>query len=98
MWVKNIQTGLVWEVTGKLADRLSLDPNYQIIEEKQQIKKEEQQSSKDNKKTNNKIPDYMQLSWGELKKYATSLGIDVHKKTKQEIYQAIELVKGENNA
>jgi len=31
MWVKNKNTGLIWEVMGKLADRLSQHPDFEVI-------------------------------------------------------------------
>ena len=38
MWFLNKSTGLKWEVVeGGLCKRLSLDSNYEIIEEEQQI-------------------------------------------------------------
>lgn len=33
MWLKNKQTGLIWEVTGELAERLSRSPDFEVIEE-----------------------------------------------------------------
>lgn len=33
MWVKNKVTGLIWEVEGELAERLSNSPDYEIVEE-----------------------------------------------------------------
>lgn len=33
MWVKNKQTGLIWEVAGELAERLSRSTDFEVIEE-----------------------------------------------------------------
>ena len=31
MWVCNKETGLIWEVDGELADRLSQHPDFEVI-------------------------------------------------------------------
>ena len=31
--VRNKKTGLIWEVEGELAERLSLSPEYEVVEE-----------------------------------------------------------------
>lgn len=36
MWVRNKQTGLIWEVTGELAERLSRSPDFEVIEQCQE--------------------------------------------------------------
>lgn len=33
MWLKNKQTGLIWEVTGELAERLLRSTDFEVIEE-----------------------------------------------------------------
>lgn len=33
MWLKNKQTGLIWEVTGELTERLLRSTDFEVIEE-----------------------------------------------------------------
>lgn len=57
MWFRNKTTGLVWEVEGDHADRLSRDPEYEKVEDptrKQEPKKEQKVEETEREKENNK--------------------------------------------
>lgn len=52
MWVRNKATGLVWEVHGELADRLSQSMDYEVIEEPKRKSGEGDKQTRKRKKDN----------------------------------------------
>ncbi|WP_165895040.1 hypothetical protein [Tepidibacillus fermentans] len=46
MWVKNKNTGLIWEVDGELADRLSQSLDFEVVVENEEEKQEKTPSRK----------------------------------------------------
>lgn len=100
MWVKNKTTGLIWEVTGELAERLSRSPEYEEVEppclkseptatstSQEQTEKTIQAQTAEQKETTA----WEDMTYNELKAAAKEAGIPGYSRmTKDQLIKALK--------
>lgn len=80
MWIKNLKTGLKWNVTRDLAERLSLSRSYKIIDTPSETSK------------NNHNDNLDELTVNELRKLASKNKIEGYSNMKKS--ELIKALKG----
>lgn len=83
MWVKNKKTGLIWEVKGEVAERLSNSLEYEVIEKSVESEGTEQATNEDEEGSN--VIGIDDITKAKISEILRRKGIEHNPKDKKEV-------------